>query len=56
VIAGRSDLGMPDWRGASTERAMTEQEIADVVAWLTAQRVPFPGKPYPLAAAPDHVQ
>jgi mono/diheme cytochrome c family protein len=56
VIAGRSDLGMPDWREASTERAMTEQEIADVVAWLAARRVPFPGRPYPLAAAPGPVQ
>jgi mono/diheme cytochrome c family protein len=52
VIAGRSDLGMPDWRDASKQRAMTEQEIADVVAWLAAQRVPFPGRPTPLAAAP----
>jgi len=25
---------------------MTNTEIADVVAWLAAQRVPFAGQPY----------
>jgi mono/diheme cytochrome c family protein len=37
VICGRPDLGMPDWRGKGG-RAMTDQEVADVVAWLIAQR------------------
>lgn len=46
VVAGRSDLGMPDWRNAVPGRAMSDSEIADVVAWLAAQRVPFPGRPY----------
>jgi cytochrome c oxidase cbb3-type subunit 3 len=38
VIAGRPDLGMPDWREASPERAMSAREIADVVAWMSERR------------------
>jgi mono/diheme cytochrome c family protein len=44
IIAGRSDQGMPDWRSdlsGSGARAMTDQEISDVVAWLEAQRPPL---------------
>lgn len=51
VIAGRPDLGMPDWREAVPGRAMTGQEISDVVAWLASHRVPFPGQPFPKAKA-----
>ena len=47
VIAGRTDLGMPDWREAVPGRPMTGQEISDVVAWMASHRVPFPGQPYP---------
>jgi len=42
VICGRTDLGMPDWRGDVAGRAMREQDIDDVVAWLVAQRPEFP--------------
>lgn len=38
VIAGRPDLGMPDWRAAVPGRPMTAQEISDVVAWLVSHR------------------
>jgi mono/diheme cytochrome c family protein len=38
VIAGRPELGAPDWRGDVLGRPMSEQEISDVVAWLSAQR------------------
>jgi len=41
IVAGRTDLGMPDWREAG-ERPMTPQEIEDVVAWMTARRKTFP--------------
>jgi cytochrome c oxidase cbb3-type subunit 3/ubiquinol-cytochrome c reductase cytochrome c subunit len=44
VIAGRSDLGMPDWRGDGGSAALTAQQISDVVAWLVAQRRPVPGR------------
>jgi hypothetical protein len=44
VIAGRPELGAPDWRGNVPGTPMTPQDIADVVAWLSAQRAPFPGR------------
>lgn len=47
VIAGRTDLGMPDFRGAAGKTPMNATQIADVVAWLAARRAQFPGQPYP---------
>ena len=38
VIAGRADLGCPDWKSDSPGHAMTPQEISDVVAWLSGHR------------------
>ena len=38
IITGRPDFGAPDWRGNVPGRPMTDQEISDVVAWLSAQR------------------
>ncbi len=38
VIAGRGDLGMPDWRGYVAGKPMSDQEISDVVAWLASHR------------------
>lgn len=52
VVVGRHDLGMPDWRNALPGQPMGDGEIADVVAWLAAQRVSFPGRPS--AAAVPH--
>lgn len=46
VVAGRRDLGMPDWRSYVDGRAMTPEEINDVVAWLASHRKQFPGQPY----------
>jgi cytochrome c oxidase cbb3-type subunit 3/ubiquinol-cytochrome c reductase cytochrome c subunit len=45
VIAGRADLGMPDWRGYNSGRPLAPGEISDVVSWLVAQRRPVPGRP-----------
>jgi len=42
VIAGRVDLGMPDWREAVAGHPMTPQEITDVVAWLASHRQRLP--------------
>jgi cytochrome c oxidase cbb3-type subunit III len=42
VIAGRPELGAPDWRGNLPGTPMSEQEITDVAAWLSAQRVNEP--------------
>ncbi|HEX5236106.1 MAG TPA: cytochrome c [Silvibacterium sp.] len=47
VVAGRPDIGQPDWGGDIAGRALTDQEVADVVAWLASQRTQAPGKPYP---------
>jgi mono/diheme cytochrome c family protein len=46
VIAGRPELGAPDWRGNVPGKPMTDQEITDVVAWLASRRVQNPGQPY----------
>jgi cytochrome c oxidase cbb3-type subunit III len=53
VITGRPDLGAPDWRGNVPGKPMSDQEITDVVAWLTAQRVKDPGQPY---STPNYAQ
>jgi mono/diheme cytochrome c family protein len=50
VIAGRPELGAPDWRGDVEGRPMSPQDISDVVAWLSSQRPKFPGQPYPTAS------
>jgi cytochrome c oxidase cbb3-type subunit III len=50
IIAGRPDLGSPDWRGVKGT-PMSPQDVSDTVAWLAAQRQPFPGQPYPSARA-----
>jgi cytochrome c oxidase cbb3-type subunit 3 len=53
IIAGRPDLGAPDWRGNLPGKSMTSQDVADVVAWLAAQRPPFAGTPYEQTARID---
>jgi cytochrome c oxidase cbb3-type subunit III len=45
VIAGRPELGAPDWRG-NAEKAMSDQDVTDVVAWLSSRRAHAPGQPY----------
>jgi cytochrome c oxidase cbb3-type subunit 3 len=62
VIAGRPELGAPDWRGnlagpalSGVEgpalspvegRPMSDQDVTDVVSWLTSHRAATPGQPY----------
>ena len=38
VIAGRPDIGQPDWRGDLPGQAMSDREVTDVVAWLSSKR------------------
>jgi cytochrome c oxidase cbb3-type subunit 3/ubiquinol-cytochrome c reductase cytochrome c subunit len=38
VVAGRPDLGMPDWRGGASATPLTAQEVVDVVAWMASHR------------------
>jgi cytochrome c oxidase cbb3-type subunit III len=54
VIAGRPELGAPDWRGDAPGKAMSEQEITDVVAWLASKRVQSPGQPYAVTQNQQH--
>ena len=44
VITGRPDFGAPDWRDNVPGRPMTDQEISDVVAWLSSQRPAVSGE------------
>jgi len=50
VIAGRPELGAPDWRADVEGRPMSVQDISDLVAWLSSQRTKFPGQPYSTAS------
>ena len=54
VIAGRPELGAPDWRGNVAGKPMSDQEITDVVAWLASHRVESPGQPYSVANNAQH--
>ena len=47
VIAGRPELGAPDWRENVPGRPMSDQEVTDVVTWLASRRAAIPGQPYP---------
>jgi cytochrome c oxidase cbb3-type subunit III len=46
VIAGRPELGAPDWRENIPGKPMTDRDVSDVVAWLVSRRSPSPGRPY----------
>ena len=54
VIAGRPELGAPDWRGNKTGKPMSDQEVTDVVAWLASQRAQNPGRPYSASSYSQH--
>jgi cytochrome c oxidase cbb3-type subunit 3/ubiquinol-cytochrome c reductase cytochrome c subunit len=57
VIAGRPELGQPDWRGDRSGEPLSSQEVADVVAWLVSHRPAFPGQPYPSSVVEaDHAR
>jgi cytochrome c oxidase cbb3-type subunit III len=45
VIAGRPELGAPDWRGNVPGKTMSERDVTDVVAWLASQRTPSVSQP-----------
>jgi cytochrome c oxidase cbb3-type subunit III len=54
VIAGRPELGAPDWRGNAPRKPMSDQDVTDVVAWLVSHRVQSPGQPYSVANNAQH--
>jgi mono/diheme cytochrome c family protein len=43
VIAGRPDIGHPDWRREGTAAPLTDEQVSDVVAWLASMRPSTPG-------------
>jgi mono/diheme cytochrome c family protein len=47
VVSGMPGEGMPDWRGDVAGKAMSDQDVTNVVAWLTSQRMQFPGQSFP---------
>jgi cytochrome c oxidase cbb3-type subunit 3 len=48
VIAGRNDLGCPDFQNRVPGKPMSEEEISGVVAWLVSHRKNEFGQPIPL--------
>jgi cytochrome c oxidase cbb3-type subunit 3 len=54
VIAGRPELGAPDWRGNVPGKPMSDQEVTDVVAWLASRRAQNPGQPYSVSNYAQH--
>jgi cytochrome c oxidase cbb3-type subunit 3 len=54
VVAGRPELGAPDWRGNVPGKPMSDQEITDVVAWLVSRRAQTPGQPYSASNYTQH--
>jgi mono/diheme cytochrome c family protein len=46
ILAGLPDRNMPDWRSDSAQ-SLTDQQVTDIVAWLTSHRSANPGQPYP---------
>jgi cytochrome c oxidase cbb3-type subunit III len=47
TIAGRPDLGHPDWRQDRPDRPLTNEDVTNVVAYLVSLRSATPGQPYP---------
>jgi len=42
VIAGRPDLGHPDWKHGAAGQPLTPAQVSDVVAWLASKRPASP--------------
>jgi cytochrome c oxidase cbb3-type subunit 3 len=42
VIAGRPDLGHPDWKQDASGQPLTATQVSDVVAWLASKRPASP--------------
>jgi cytochrome c oxidase cbb3-type subunit 3 len=47
VIAGRPDLGHPDWKQVRHGQPLTDQDVSNVIAYLHSLRSDTPGQPYP---------
>jgi mono/diheme cytochrome c family protein len=51
IIAGRPDLGHPDWRQVRPSQPLADQDVSDIVAYLHSLRSETPGQPYPDTSA-----
>jgi mono/diheme cytochrome c family protein len=49
TIAGRQDLGQPDWEQDRPNRPLTNEDVTNVVAYLASLRSATAGQPYPNA-------
>lgn len=38
VIAGRPELGQPDWKNDAAGQPLTPEQVSDVVAWIASKR------------------
>ncbi len=47
TVAGRPELGCPDFRSRIPGRAMTADEVSNITAWLASNRVNEFGQPIP---------
>jgi cytochrome c oxidase cbb3-type subunit III len=47
VIAGRPDLGQPDYEQVQPGQPLTDEDVSDIVAYLHSLRSDTPGQPYP---------
>jgi cytochrome c oxidase cbb3-type subunit 3/ubiquinol-cytochrome c reductase cytochrome c subunit len=56
IIAGRPDIGQPDFRGDVPGHALTDAEVTDLTAWMLAQRPADPGQPYSNREPPSQSQ
>ena len=47
IIAGRPDIGQPDWRSVEPGHPLSDQDVTDLVAWIASQRDETSGQPNP---------
>ena len=47
IVAGRPDIGQPDWRSDKPGAPLSDQDVSDIVRYLASLRTPTPGQPYP---------
>lgn len=47
IVAGRPDIGQPDWRSDKPGTPIGDQDVSDIVSYLASLRTLTPGQPYP---------
>ena len=53
TIAGRPDLGHPDYQNDIPGHPLTDEQITDVITWLSSHRVADPGNPHPTSSGTE---